>query len=203
MKKYPAMASIEFNGVAIGMYATDALLKKSPISLIKCGTISRGRYLTIIGGSTGSVLESLEEGLFWGKDSVVDHTFLPDIHPCLHDAVLGKRYAATTGALAIFESQTVSSMIQATEMALKGCPVDLIELRLGDTQMGGRGLTILQGTLHDIEAARDIALSFFDNKGIEVMHSLLTSPHEAMVQHVDSSTMYHKAKEQELDGEHA
>ncbi len=196
------MASIEFSGVAMGMYATDALLKKSPISLIKCGTISRGRYLTIIGGSTGSVLESLDEALFWGKDSVVDSAFLPDIHPSLHDAVLGKQHRATTGAIMIFETPTASSIIQAIEMALKGSPVDLIQLRLGDTQMGGRGLGILQGTLHDIQAARDIALAFLNEKGAEVTHRILTSPHAAMVEHIDGSTMYLKATEQELDGEH-
>lgn len=201
MKKYPAMASVEFSGIAVGMYATDALLKKSPISLLRSGTIGRGRYLTIIGGSTGSVLESLHEGIFWGKDDVVDYTFLPDIHPVLHDAILGGIRPTVSGALAVIETPTVSCNIQATELALKGTPVELVEIRLGDTQMGGRGMSIYQGDLHDIEAARDIALSFLEGKNIQAVHRTLTAPHEGMIEQISGSTRFNKSKNIELQGE--
>lgn len=196
------MASIEFSGIAVGMHATDAMLKKSPISLLKCGTISEARYLTIIGGSTASVLESLHEGLYWGKDHIVDYTFLPDVHPQLHDAVMGKRGHAAAGALAVIEAASVSCIIQATEMALKGTTVDLIEIRLGDTEMAGRGLTIFQGELHDIEAARDIARTFLNGKSVQTIDRILTAPHEGTLEQVDKSTMYLQSKDLELDGEH-
>ena len=63
MKKHPAIAIIEFSEIPAGMSATDAMLKKAPIAFVKCGTITRGRYLTLIGGTTASVEVSLEEGL--------------------------------------------------------------------------------------------------------------------------------------------
>ena len=34
MKKYPAIAAIEFRDVSAGMYATDAMLKKAPIGFV-------------------------------------------------------------------------------------------------------------------------------------------------------------------------
>ena len=49
--------------------------------MIKSGTVSRGRYLIIIGGSTASVEESLNEALAVGQASRLDHAFLPDVHP--------------------------------------------------------------------------------------------------------------------------
>ena len=63
MRRYPAIAVIEFASIADGIYCTDALLKKAPIAMIKSGTVSQGRYLIIIGGSTASVEESLNEAL--------------------------------------------------------------------------------------------------------------------------------------------
>ena len=67
MRKYPTIAVIEFSSIADGIYCTDALLKKAPIAMIKSGTVSRGRYLIIIGGSTASVEESLNEALAVGQ----------------------------------------------------------------------------------------------------------------------------------------
>ena len=91
MSTYPAIAVIEFASIADGIYCTDALLKKAPIAMIKSGTVSRGRYLVIIGGSTASVEESLNEALAAGHGSRLDHAFLPDVHPQLHEAILGQR----------------------------------------------------------------------------------------------------------------
>ena len=55
MKDYPAIAVLEFGSIADGIYSTDAMLKKAPIAMIKSGTVSGGRYLIILGGSTASV----------------------------------------------------------------------------------------------------------------------------------------------------
>ncbi|MGD9873505.1 MAG: BMC domain-containing protein [Kiritimatiellia bacterium] len=201
MKKFPAMALVEFRGVAVGMYSTDAMLKKSPINLLKCGTISEGRYLTVIAGTTGSVDEALAEGLFRAKDDVVDHTFLPDVDTRLHNAILGEVLKVSQGSLAVLETSTVCCNVRAAEMALKGTPVELVEIRLGDPQMGGRGLTVFQGELHDIEAAMDIATGWLEARNFECVHRILTSPHEAILGQTDISTEYLKAASMNLEGE--
>ena len=54
MNKYPAIAVIEFSSIADGIYTADAILKKASIAMIKGGTVSRGRYLTIFGGTTAA-----------------------------------------------------------------------------------------------------------------------------------------------------
>ena len=70
--------------------------------------------------------------------------------------MLGGRRAAGTGALAIIETDTVASNVRAAELALKGTPVELVELRLADSGLSGKGVSIYQGDLPDIEAAVDI-----------------------------------------------
>ncbi|MFI5167293.1 MAG: BMC domain-containing protein [Thermoanaerobaculales bacterium] len=201
MKKHPAIAIIEFRDIAVGMVATDTMLKKAPIGFVKSGTISRGRYLTLIGGTTASVQEALAEGLFHGGASVLDHVLLADVHPQVYDAILGVRRAVGSGSLAIIETGTVSSNVRAAELALKGTPVDLIEIRLADTGLSGKGLSIYHGDLHDLEAAVDIVVGYLKASGGEVVYKIISAPHEALGQQLDASTYFGSASLVELEGE--
>ena len=143
MRKYPTIAVIEFSSIADGIYCTDALLKKAPIAMIKSGTVSRGRYLIIIGGSTASVEESLNEALDVGQASRLDHTFLPDVHPEVHDAILGQRVPVAQDAVAILETDTVAANVRAAELALKGtdsAPGGTAPRRIRDVRQGHQPL---------------------------------------------------------------
>jgi len=201
MKKHPAIAAVEFSDISVGMHATDAMLKKAPIAFVKCGTISRGRYLTLIGGTTASVEESLNEGLLWGGASVLDHVMLADVHPQLYDAILGERRPGGSGALAIIETDTVSSNVRAAELALKATPVELVEIRLADTGLSGKGVSVYQGTLHDIEAAVDVAVAFLRARGSEPRFKIISAPHEGLTQQLQTSTYFGSASLLELEGE--
>lgn len=201
MKKYSAIAIVEFRDIATGIYATDSMIKKAPIALFKCGIISQGRYLTLIGGNTASVDESYNEGLFRGGESVVDRVFLPDVHPQVHDAVLGQRNKGQHGAMAIVETPTVSCNVRATELALKGTAVSLSEIRLADSWLNGKCISIYRGELYDVEAAVDIAVSFLQQSGKTVSHRIIPSPHEALGGQLDSGSFFIDSSQTDLDGE--
>lgn len=201
MKSFPAFAAIEFNSVPVGLFAADALLKKSPISMIRTGTIGAGRFLILVAGTTASVAEAHEEALFHGGLQVADDAFLPDIHPALYDAILGNVRQMGEGPLWILETPTISCNIQAIERALKGVTVALIEFRAGDPRMHGRGLAIVQGDLYDIQVAQEIALSVLETRGIPAQHRVLTSPHEALLQQIAVSTRFDLAQPLALEGE--
>ena len=203
MKSHPAFASIEFNSVPVGLFAADALLKKSPISMIRTGTIGAGRFLILLAGTTASVAEAYAEALFHGGLQVADDAFLPDIHPALYDAILGNVRQMGEGPLWILETPTVSCNVQAIERAMKGVPVELIEFRAGDPRMDGRGLAILQGDLYDVQAAQEIALSVLETRGIPAQHRVLTAPHDALLAQIAVSTRFDLAKPLALEGETA
>ena len=203
MKSQPAFASIEFNSVPVGLFAADALLKKSPISMVRTGTIGAGRFLILLAGTTASVAEAHEEALFHGGLQVADDAFIPDIHPALYDAVLGNVRKMGEGPLWILETPTVSCNVQAVERAMKGVPVELIEFRAGDPRMNGRGLAILQGDLYDVQAAQEIALAVLETRGIPAQHRVLTAPHDALLQQISVSTRFDLAQPLALEGETA
>ncbi len=200
MKKHPAIAAIEYSDIATGLVATDAMLKRSPIAFLKCGSISRGRFLALFGGTTASVEEAYHEGLLLGGDSVLDHVFLADVHPQLYGAILGQRQPVGPGSLAIVETSTVSSNIRAAELALKGTPVDLIEIRLADAGLSGKGLSIYHGELHDIEAAVELVAGSLPRTAVEAFR-IIPAPHEALADQIGASTCFGSAAMLELDGE--
>ncbi len=201
MKSYPAIAILEFQDIAAGMHATDALIKKAPISLLKCGTISHGRYLTLISGSTASVEESYQEGLFWGRDQLLDHVFLPDVAQPLHDAVFGHRTPCREGAIGIIETGTAACNIRATERMLKGTTVDLVELRVADSLLHGKAVTLINGELYDVEAAVEMAVFELETKQRPVQYRVITSPHEALAAQINYSTSFGEAQLTNLNGE--
>ena len=201
MRKYPSLAVIEFASIADGIFCTDALLKRAPIAMIKSGTVSGGRYLIIIGGSTGSIEESLAEALAVGQASRLDHAFLPDVHSQLHDAVLGQRQRVMQEAVAILETDTVAANVRAAESALKGTDVRLVELRLADYELSGKAISIYNGKLHDVEAAMEMAAEFLRGRKEYVRHRIICEPHETVTRHLTEGTRFAAAKPIELEGE--
>ena len=201
MKPYPTLAVIEFTSIADGIYCADALLKKAPIAMIKAGTVSRGRYLIIFGGSTAAVEESLNEALAVGQPSHLDHAFLPDIHPQVLDALLGQRLPMQQDAVAVLETATVAANVQAAELALKGTKVCLVELRLAEYEMSGKAVSLFNGELPEVEAAMELAGDFLRGRKEYVQHRIICQPHEALTQHLTDGTRFAAAKPRELEGE--
>ena len=201
MKKHPAIAVVEFGDIPAGMSATDAMLKKAPIAFVKCGTITHGRYLTLIGGSMASVDEALREGLAFGGECVLDHLLLADVHPRVYEAILGRRKPGASGALAIVETDTVAASVRAAEAALKGTPVDLIEIRLADAGLSGKGVSVYQGDLSDIQAAVDIVDQYVQKVGVELRHRIISAPHEGLIRQIETSTWFGSQTVLDLDGE--
>jgi len=183
------------------VYCTDAILKRAPIAMIKSGTVSHGKYLVIIGGSTGSVEESLNEAMSLGRNSIIDHAFLPDLHSNVHDAVLGQRAPLVQDAVAILETSSVASNIRAAELAVKGTEVRLIELRLAEYELSGKALSLYNGELYQVEAAMDIAVEFLRSRKEYIQHRIIAQPHETLTQKLAAGTQFAIARPHSLEGE--
>jgi len=200
MKKYPAIALIEFSSIAIGVIAGDAMVKKAPISMLKTGTVSRGKYLVLIGGSTASVEESFKEGLNVGTSAVVDKVFLPDVHPQVLDAMLGARKKMTSEAFGIIETTSIAATIEAADAGIKGAIVDIIEIRMGDA-IGGKAFVMINGKIEDVEAAVEIGMNAISNKALWRNKIIIPSLHREMAQQIDKSTRFAVAEYRKIAGD--
>ena len=201
MKKYPAIALIEFSSIATGIMASDAMVKKSPITMLRTGTISKGKYLILIGGSVSSVEEAYFEGTLKGGDVVDDKVLLPDIHQQVHDAILGTRKSCTGDGLSVIETRTVASIIKSSDAAIKATNIDIVEIRLGDA-LGGKGVALFTGTVEDLEYAVEVAKSAVSEQQCWLNEIIIPRLHEHMSQQIAESTRFAKVKTQLLkDGE--
>jgi microcompartment protein CcmL/EutN len=163
MTRFPALALIELDSVAVGIRVADLMVKRAPIALLKTGTVHPGHYLVLIGGTVAAVTESHQAGLEAVADAgralertlLLDQVLLPEVHPQAHDAALGARFALELDSLGVLETQTVASVLRAADAAVKGARVRIAELRMAD-DLGGRAFVLFDGLVADVEAALDI-----------------------------------------------
>ena len=128
-KRHGALALLEFDDTPTGVLASDLMVKRAPIALLRCGTIHPGRFLILVGGSVASTEEAFTIGARLGRmeSSLRGSIFLGDVHPNLHDAVLGGRRDLTGDALAVVETKSSPALLGAVDAAIKSTPVLLAE----------------------------------------------------------------------------
>lgn len=175
----PALALIEFNSIATGIQAGDAMVKKAPIAAIKAGTVQPGKYLVLITGQVAEVDESLRTGMEWGGESVIDTVFLPQVHPAVVQAIAGDRVEGAGVALGVIETIDVASTIKAADAGVKGAQVTLREIRLADG-LGGKAFCLFQGEVQDVEAAVEIGASSLPEPGVLVNQVVIPQLHPEM-----------------------
>lgn len=149
---YPALALLEFNSIAAGIEAGDAMVKRAPIDRIQSGTVQPGHYLVLVVGEVAPVEEAVDAGQEVGQSALRDTLFLPNVHPGVVTALTGQRHPVLGDALGVVETHTVASAILAADAGLKGAEVTLLQLRLADG-LGGKGLALFTGLVADVEAA--------------------------------------------------
>jgi microcompartment protein CcmL/EutN len=171
-KRHGALALLEFETIAAGILASDLMVKRAPIALLRCGTIHPGRFLILVGGSVASTEEAFMAGVQLGETerSLTGSVILGDVHPILHDAVLGARQALAGDALVVVETRSSPALLAAVDAAIKSTPVVLSEVRLAD-DLGGHALALMSGDLTDAETALGICA---DRAGDQLLaHTLL------------------------------
>lgn len=149
---FPALALLEFNSIAVGIMAGDAMVKRAPVSQIQTGTVQPGHYLVLVVGDVAPVQEAVQAGKETGQAALRDMVFLPNVHPAVVQALGGALAVQPTDALGVLETQTAAAAIHAADAGVKGAEVTLLQLRLADG-LGGKGLVLFTGLVADVETA--------------------------------------------------
>lgn len=153
----PALALLEFDSIALGIKAGDAMVKRAPVATIQSGTVQPGNYLVMVTGDVAPVEEAVAAGQEVGRSALRDTVFLPNVHPGVIAGIGGGRELEEDDALGVVETKTVAAAIHAADSGLKGAEVTLWQLRLADG-LGGKGIVLFAGLVADVEAAVEIAV---------------------------------------------
>ena len=157
----PALGLLEFDSVAAGIAAADAMVKRAPIGDLVTGSVQPGRYLVLIAGDVASVEESMEAGREMSVESLIAEIVLREVHQGVAAALRGKRIPGPVEALGVIETGSVAPLLAAADAGLKGAAVDLLEVNLADG-LGGKAYLLFGGTVSDVEAAVSIGTSRVD-----------------------------------------
>ena len=172
MNEPPAIAVLEFDSIAVGTHAADAMVKKASIELFRAGSVQPGKYVVLI-----------------GADALTDEIFLPDIHRQAYDAVAGKRQALSGDALGVIEASGLAATVVAADKAIKAARVSIVEVRLGDG-LGGKGITHLTGAVHDVQTAVEAGLAAAGRPNVTVRHTVIPAVDEQLRQRINQSTRF-------------
>jgi microcompartment protein CcmL/EutN len=151
----PAIGLLEFDSIAIGIRAGDAMVKRGPVAELVAGTVHPGKYLVLVGGDVAAVEEALAAGREASGGSIVGEVFLRDVHPDVLAAVHGQRVPGAGEAIGVIETTTVAATLEAADAAVKGADVFLMELNMADG-LGGKAYALFCGSVFDVEAAISI-----------------------------------------------
>lgn len=152
----PALLLLEFESVAVGIAAGDAMVKQSPLADLVAGSVQPGKYLVVAGGDVASVDEARRAGVSAGDAALSDQVFLPEVASEVVAVMTGRRPAIEGEALGIVETTSVAATLEAADAAVKGARVRLSEIRLADG-LGGRAYFLLTGEVADVEEGVAIA----------------------------------------------
>ena len=175
----PALGLLEFDSIAAGIDAGDAMVKRAPLDVAYAGTVHPGKYLVLVGGDTASVEEALTAGRAVGGEALRDSVYLPDVHPDVVAALTGGRRPGGDEALGVIETRTVAAIIEASDAAAKGAEALLLEIRLADG-LGGKGYVLFGGSIADVEAAVEIGTARIASSGELVAGTVIPRLHPAM-----------------------
>lgn len=185
----PALALLDFSSIASGIQAADAMVKRAPVHTMRAGTVQPGRYLVLVGGEVADVEEALASGREVGGDCVLDHVFIPNIHPGVVDAITGGRMPEANDALGIVETTTAASAIQAADAGLKSAIVSLVEVRLADG-LGGKGVVFYSGVVADVEIAVSSGIESLDRPELLVRRVIIPQLHSEMWDNISAATPF-------------
>jgi microcompartment protein CcmL/EutN len=186
---HPALLLLEFDSIAVGIEAGDAMAKRSLLGTLRAGTVQPGRYLVLACGEVADVEEARAAGVMVGSGCMVDEIFLPDVHPEVVTALVGARRTESRDALGIIETRTVAATIGAADAGIKGADVTLIEIRLADG-LGGKAYVLFSGEVSNVEEAVEAGVASLSRRRGLVARVVIPQIHGEMLDNLHAHPQF-------------
>jgi len=152
----PAISVIEIESIATGIYLSDQVLKSSPVSILRSGTIHDGKYLLLFGGSVASVEFAYNKLRDEGSEEIRDSVFIPNIHKRVIESINREKRNLSGDCVAVFETTSVPAVIKSADSGIKNADVEITEMMIAD-DVGGKGVVLFSGKLNEVQAALSAA----------------------------------------------
>jgi len=179
-QKGNAIGLVETSSIARGIFAADEIMKAADVEIIVNRTICPGKYMVLIGGNIGSVKASIDAGVLAAAHTCVDHFVITNVHPEVFPAISGVTHLPKMDALGVIEGFSVTSVIEAADIAVKTASVKLVAIHLA-MAIGGKAFVTLTGDVAAVKAAVDAGSKVIAAKGLLVESVVIPSPTKDIV----------------------
>jgi microcompartment protein CcmL/EutN len=167
---------IELSSIAAGFSVADSALKAGNVKLMLSRSICSGKYMILLAGDTASVEAAITTGNECAGGCLIDHVVIANLHPDVLSAIGRTSPVEPTGALGIFESFNVATLIKAADAAAKAADVQLLEVRLA-MALGGKAFCTLTGDVSSVQAAVAAGRAVIAEAGVLVNAVVIPRPH--------------------------
>jgi microcompartment protein CcmL/EutN len=167
---------IELSSIAAGFSVADSALKAGNVKLLLSRSICSGKYMILLAGDTASVEAAISTASDFAGGCLIDQIVIPNLHPDVLMAIGRNSPAEPTGALGIFESFNVATLIRAADAAAKSADVTLLEVRLA-MALGGKAFCTLTGDISSVQTAVTSARAVIAEAGVLVNAVVIPRPH--------------------------
>ena len=166
---------IELSSIAAGFMVADTMLKAGNVRLLLSRSICSGKYMVLIGGDT-AIESAVSAGAEAANGCLIDSLVIANIHPDVITALGRSQTPPLTGALGVFESFNVATLVRAADAAVKSSNVTLLEVRLA-MALGGKAFCTMTGDVASVEAAVMAGKRVIAEAGMLVNAVVISRPH--------------------------
>lgn len=172
---------LEWESVARGLFAADAVLKEASVEVLALRPVTPGRFVALFTGSVEAVREALGAGAAAARDELRDSLFLAQPHPDLVRVLRGRKAEPVRESVGIIETTSLCTALLAADGAAKCAAVRLLEIRLG-MGLGGNAFVTLAGAQGDVEAAIEAGTLLARERGYHRHSVVIPNPDQRLRQ---------------------
>ncbi|MHB9027688.1 MAG: BMC domain-containing protein [Candidatus Latescibacterota bacterium] len=174
---------LEYISVGKGIEAADLISKNTDIDILLAAPNCPGRYQVLFTGDVGAVNEAVELARGSADFNFLDSLVLPRVD----DRVVSALYAPDTteigDAIGVFETMTMTAVIEGADTMVKASSVQIVELRLGKG-LAGKSYVIVTGSVQDVQTAIDSAKEGVEDRGVLISAVVIPSINPELVRHL-------------------
>lgn len=166
---------IESTSIAKGIEAADAMLKAAQVFPLFCKTICPGKYVAAVSGDVAAVDAAVDAGKSVLGQRMVDWLVIPNLHQDVPGALVGSAEFPESGALGVLETYSATSIVLASDAAVKAADITLLDIRLA-MGLGGKGCALLSGDVAAVQAALQAGVVAVGDSGLLVDQVVIPQP---------------------------
>ncbi len=167
---------LEISSIANGFQTLDAVVKESPITILKAEVVNPGKYLIIITGDLASVEAAMDAGIEAAGSSIIDHVLLSNMDEQVFPSINSCHVPLEWDAVGLLETYSVAAAVEAADRSVKEANIHIVEIITGN-ESGGKAMLKISGTVGNVEAAMSSAAALVRDKGQLCSSVIIPRPH--------------------------